>query len=76
VLSIKEAPKPSNAGYIAKATVNPDGGMLVAPAEVPADHQFRDVEVVWYGADRVKITLKKGVRPRSGKPICLESTRT
>jgi hypothetical protein len=60
--SIEELGKPGNAGWIAKVTVQPD---LLEVQGTPAregapEHQFRDVEVAWYGDDRVKITLKGG----------------
>lgn len=57
--SITELRKPSNAGWIAKADVNPDGQFLLAQAEESFQaHAFADVNVAWYGKDRIKITLK------------------
>jgi hypothetical protein len=59
--SIIEVGKPSNAGYIAKIDVNPDGEISLNPPETPSpEHQFRDVNIAWYGEDRVKVTLKGG----------------
>lgn len=59
--SIKQVGKPSNAGYIAKIDVNPDGEIGLTPPETPSpEHRFRDVNVAWYGDDRVKITLRGG----------------
>jgi hypothetical protein len=59
--SINSLPKPSNAGWIAKIDANPDGEFGIAQAESPGqDHAFRDVNVAWYGDDRIKITLRGG----------------
>jgi len=57
--SIKQLPKPSNATWIAKADVNPDGEFGLAQAETPHDHQLADVNIAWYGDDRIKITLRR-----------------
>jgi hypothetical protein len=56
--SITRVKKPSNAGWIAKADVNPEGQFGVAPAEGSTDHEFRDVNVAWYGDGRIKVTIK------------------
>jgi hypothetical protein len=58
-VSIKQLSKPSNAGWIAKAEVSPDGefGLAAAPTS-SHEHQFRDVSIAWYGQDRIKITLR------------------
>ncbi len=59
--SLNSLTKPSNANWIAKADANPDGDFGIAAAETPGlDHAFRDVNVAWYGTDRIKITLRGG----------------
>lgn len=58
---IQEIRKPSNAGWIARVGINPDAEVRAAPAiEPPTSHRFGEVDVSWYGDDRVKITLKDG----------------
>ncbi len=60
MLSIAEVPKPSQATWIAKVIVNPDGQVEVAPAPDGTTHQLSQVEVAWYGDDRIKVTVKNG----------------
>jgi hypothetical protein len=57
--SIKVKPKGSNATYIAQVDVNPDGEFALTQAE-PSDseHAFAEVNVAWYGTDRIKLTIK------------------
>lgn len=56
--STHEVPKPSNAGWIAKVDVNPDADFGYSAAQEPYEHQFRDINIAWYGEDRVKVTIK------------------
>lgn len=60
MLSIAEVAKPSQATWIAKVTVNPDGKVEAAPAPAGTAHHLSQVEVAWYGDDRIKVTIKDG----------------
>ena len=60
MVSIGEIPKPSQATWIAKVIVTPDGKVEAAPAQGEATHQLSHVEVAWYGDDRIKVTVKDG----------------
>ena len=57
--SIKLKPKGSNATYIAQVDVNPDGQFALTLAEPSgADHAFAEVNVAWYGRERIKLTIR------------------
>jgi hypothetical protein len=61
MLPIEEIRKPSNAGWIARVVINPDAEVRAAPAVEPStSHRFGEVDIAWYGDDRIKITLKDG----------------
>lgn len=56
---IEELKKPSNAGWTAKIVATPDMEVRGTPAEPDEpEHQFHQVEIMWYGTDRVKIVLR------------------
>jgi hypothetical protein len=56
--SIQEIRKPANATWIARVTASPDAKVAAAPATAPYDHQFAEVDIAWYGNDKVKITFR------------------
>lgn len=59
--SVTQLHKPANAGWIAKAVINPAGDLEIGPAPAGAQaHDFEFVEIAWYGRDRLKVTLKDG----------------
>jgi hypothetical protein len=60
MVSIAEGSKPSQATWIAKMIVNPDGSAEAVPAPPGTTHQLAQVEVAWYGEDRIKVTIKEG----------------
>jgi hypothetical protein len=79
--SISVKHKPSNATYIAQVDVDPDGKFALTPAEPPRqNHAFGEVNVAWYGNDRIKITLKgagpaairQAFLPGGGKDVILD----
>jgi len=79
--SIEAKAKPSNATYIAQVDVDPDGQIRLTQADVFGQfHSFAEVNVAWYGADRIKITLKgagpaairQAFLPGGGKDVILD----
>lgn len=58
--SVSQVAKPPQATWIAKVTVNPDAEVEAAPAPSGTTHQLSQVEVAWYGDDRIKVTVKDG----------------
>jgi hypothetical protein len=79
--SISVKPKPSNATYIASVDLDPDGQFVLTQDEQPGqDHAFAQVNVAWYGDDRIKITIKgagpaairQAFLPGAGKDVILD----
>ncbi|MGA9875167.1 MAG: hypothetical protein WBQ21_05090 [Solirubrobacteraceae bacterium] len=79
--SIEAKAKPSNATYVAQVDINPDGQIKLTQADQSEQsHAFADVNIAWYGADRIKITLKgagpaairQAFLPGSGKDVILD----
>ncbi|HEX4437053.1 MAG TPA: hypothetical protein VH061_09690 [Solirubrobacteraceae bacterium] len=79
--SISVKPKPSNATYIAQVDLDPEGQFVLTPTESAGQHHaFGQVNIAWYGEDRIKITLKGGgpaaIRqaflPGAGKDVILD----
>ena len=79
--SIEAKAKPSNATYVAQVDVNPDGQIKLTQADLSGQsHAFAEVNVAWYGADRIKVTLKgagpaairQAFLPGGGKDVILD----
>ena len=61
-LSITQGERPANAGWKAKAKLWPDGEVETWPVadtegELGFETPSQDVEIAWYGDDRIKLTL-------------------
>jgi hypothetical protein len=69
--------KPANATWIAKTTVTPRTADFSTTGD---EHAFEEVEVAWYGSDRIKLTLKGGAPaaiyqvylPGTGRDVILD----
>jgi hypothetical protein len=78
--SISVKPKPSNATYLVQVDLDPEGQFVMTPAEPGQEHAFGQVNIAWYGDDRIKITLKgagpavirQAFLPGAGKDVIVD----